>query len=39
MICGDFNARVRKQPIPNVVGNFGEDCVNRNGQNLYLLTI
>jgi len=34
IISGDLNARVGNQPIPNVVGTFGEDCVNRNGQTL-----
>jgi len=34
IISGDLNARVGNQPIPNVVENFGEDCVNRNGQTL-----
>jgi hypothetical protein len=31
IIAGDFNARVRNQPIPQVVGSFGADHVNRNG--------
>jgi len=34
IISGDLNARVGNQPIPNAVGNFGEECVNRNGQTL-----
>ena len=34
IISGDLNARVGNQPIPDVVGTFGEDCVNRNGQTL-----
>ena len=34
IISGDLNARVGNQPIPNVVGTFGEDCMNRNGQTL-----
>ena len=34
IISRDLNARVGNQPIPNVVGTFGEDCVNRNGQTL-----
>jgi len=34
IISGNLNARVGNQPMPNVVGNFGEDCVNRNGQTL-----
>ena len=34
IISGDLNARVGNQPIPNAVGTFGEDCVNRNGQTL-----
>ena len=34
IIYRDLNARVGNQPIPNVVGTFGEDCVNRNGQTL-----
>jgi exonuclease III len=34
IISGDLNATVGNQPIPNVVGNFGEDCINRNGQAL-----
>jgi len=34
IISGDLNARVGNQPIPNGVGTFGEDCVNRNGQAL-----
>jgi exonuclease III len=32
IISGDLNARVGNQPIPNVVGNYGEDCINKNGQ-------
>jgi exonuclease III len=31
IITGDFNARVAHQPIPRVVGSFGEDHLNRNG--------
>jgi hypothetical protein len=34
IISGDLNARVGNHPMPNVVGTFGEDCVNRNGQTL-----
>ena len=34
IISGDLNARVGYQPIPDVVGTFGEECVNRNGQTL-----
>ena len=34
IISGDRNARVGIQPIPNVVGTFGEVCVDRNGQTL-----
>ena len=34
IISGDLNATVGNQPIPNVVGTFGEDCVNRNRQTL-----
>jgi hypothetical protein len=34
IISGDLNARVGNQPVPNVVGTFGEDCINRNGQTL-----
>jgi exonuclease III len=34
IISGDLNARVGNQPMPNVVGTFGEDCKNRNGQTL-----
>jgi len=34
IISGDLSARVGNQPIPNVVGTFGEDCINRNGQTL-----
>jgi exonuclease III len=34
IISGDLIARVGNQPIANVVGTFGEDCINRNGQTL-----
>jgi exonuclease III len=34
IVSGNLNARVGNQPIPNVVGTFGEDCVNRNRQTL-----
>jgi len=34
IISGDLNARVGNQPIPNVVGTFGETYINRNGQTL-----
>jgi len=34
IISRDLNARVGNQPIPNIVGTFGEECVNRNGQTL-----
>jgi len=34
IISGGLNARVGNQPIPNVVGTFGENCMNRNGQTL-----
>ena len=30
----DLNARVGNQPIPNVVGTFGEDCINRHRKTL-----
>jgi hypothetical protein len=32
IISGNLNARVGSQPIPDLVGTFGEDCINRNGQ-------
>lgn len=32
LIMGDFNARVGSQPIEGVVGTFGEDTCNRNGE-------
>ena len=31
IIAGDQNARVGSQPIPSVVGTFGESCLNENG--------
>jgi hypothetical protein len=31
IIAGDFNVRVGKQPIPQVVRSFGKDPLNRNG--------
>ena len=34
MISGDLNATDGNQPTPNVVGTFGKDCVNGNGQTL-----
>ena len=34
IISGDLSARVGNQLIPNVVGNFEEDCININGQTL-----
>ena len=34
IISGDLNARVGNQPLPNVVGTFGEEHINRNGQTL-----
>jgi hypothetical protein len=34
IISGDLKARVGNQPVPNVVGTFGEDCISRNGQTL-----
>jgi len=34
IISRDLNTRVGNQPIPNIVGTFGEDCINRNGQTL-----
>jgi len=34
IISGDLNARVGNQPIPNVIGTFGETYINRNGQTL-----
>jgi hypothetical protein len=32
IISGDLNVRVGNQPITGVVGTFGEDYLNRNGQ-------
>ncbi|XP_054708323.1 uncharacterized protein LOC129218133 [Uloborus diversus] len=34
ILMGDLNARVGNQPIPNVVGTFGEICLNDNGKQL-----
>jgi hypothetical protein len=34
VVAGDLNARVRKQPIPNTIGIFGENHINKNGQKL-----
>ena len=34
MISGDLNARVGNQPIPNVIGTFGENCIPRNRKTL-----
>lgn len=34
IISGDLNARIGKIPIPEVVGAFGEDTLNRNGHEL-----
>ena len=34
IISGDLNARVGNQPLPNVVGTFEEDHINRNEQTL-----
>ena len=34
MISGDLNARVGNQPIANVVGTFGENCIPRNRKTL-----
>lgn len=34
IVAGDLNARVGSTPIPGVVGCFGEDVINRNGQEL-----
>jgi len=34
IISEDRNARAGNEPIPNVAGTFGQDCINRNGQTL-----
>jgi hypothetical protein len=34
IVCGDFNARVGNRPLPGIVGEFGEQYVNNNGQEL-----
>jgi hypothetical protein len=34
MVWADLNVTVGNQPISNVVGTFGEECININGQTL-----
>ena len=32
LLTGDMNTRIRKVPISNIVGIFGEDTMNENGE-------
>lgn len=34
VITGDLNARIGNQPIPGIVGTYGEQLVNNNGEEL-----
>ena len=39
MVCGDFNARMGNSVVPNIVREFGELCLKKNGQELRQIAI